>query len=333
MLVLGFGSIAAADDRVVKLVYSGTPTILVANFSGSPTSGSVRERNVHGQLDAVAICWYWDFGDGRSHGPQSLAQLHGGRNLRGCRSASNASGQRTLTQNNYISVNATPSVNFAFYKVWGVVERRRRRNSRITSPAIRPPGPGPSATAGRRRRTYRYLHQPARGYVASDGERLGQQHLHEERAGAHSADQGGLQRHQVGPSGAGADDSPPFTDESSGPDPPGPGFGDGGTSTVQNPSHTYTTTGTYSVTLTATQSYVPYGSVTFTMPNYITACNEAIVYPDSYYIHWSASDGWNSTSSPALCLTSRRKTEWGWTSSALPLGARRRAPPTSCTSR
>jgi serine protease len=45
-------------------------------------------------------------------------------------------------------------------------------------------------------------------------------------------------------------------------------FGDGGTSTLQNPSHTYTTAGTYTVALTATNAY---GSNTLTKTNYITA--------------------------------------------------------------
>jgi PKD repeat protein len=44
-------------------------------------------------------------------------------------------------------------------------------------------------------------------------------------------------------------------------------FGDGSTSTLQNPSHTYTATGTYAVTLTATNSI---GSNTVTQPGYIT---------------------------------------------------------------
>src|SRR5207253_1879749 len=44
-------------------------------------------------------------------------------------------------------------------------------------------------------------------------------------------------------------------------------FGDGGTSTAQNPSHTYTTAGTYSVTLTATNTM---GSNSLTKTNYIT---------------------------------------------------------------
>ncbi len=44
-------------------------------------------------------------------------------------------------------------------------------------------------------------------------------------------------------------------------------FGDSSTSTVQNPSHTYTTNGTYTVALTATNSY---GNNTCTKNNYIT---------------------------------------------------------------
>ncbi len=44
-------------------------------------------------------------------------------------------------------------------------------------------------------------------------------------------------------------------------------FGDGGTSTVQNPSHTYTAAGTYTVSLTVTNAF---GSDTLTKTDYIT---------------------------------------------------------------
>jgi PKD repeat protein len=64
-----------------------------------------------------------------------------------------------------------------------------------------------------------------------------------------------------------------FTDTSTG----GPtswswNFGDGGTSTQQNPAHTYSTAGTYSVTLTATNTA---GSNTTTKTNYITVAAPA----------------------------------------------------------
>ena len=44
-------------------------------------------------------------------------------------------------------------------------------------------------------------------------------------------------------------------------------FGDGGTSTLQNPTHTYLTPGTYTVALTATNAS---GSNTFTATGYVT---------------------------------------------------------------
>ncbi len=56
-------------------------------------------------------------------------------------------------------------------------------------------------------------------------------------------------------------------------------FGDGGTSTAQNPSHTYTSAGYYTVALTASKSG---GSNTNTQANYIAACTEVVVYPSSY---------------------------------------------------
>ncbi len=48
-------------------------------------------------------------------------------------------------------------------------------------------------------------------------------------------------------------------------------FGDGGTSTAQNPSHTYNSSGYYTVALTATNSL---GNNTCTKSNYITVCTD-----------------------------------------------------------
>ena len=61
-------------------------------------------------------------------------------------------------------------------------------------------------------------------------------------------------------------------------------FGDGGTSTLENPVHTYNSTGTYSVTLTATNGA---GSNSFTRPDYITV--------DPFVPGYCASSGSNTT--------------------------------------
>jgi serine protease len=73
-------------------------------------------------------------------------------------------------------------------------------------------------------------------------------------------------------------------------------FGDGGTSTLKNPSHVYTTAGTYTVALTATNAY---GSNTLTKTNYITAsavtqsCDD---FADGSITNWLNKTGtWTAT--------------------------------------
>jgi len=57
-------------------------------------------------------------------------------------------------------------------------------------------------------------------------------------------------------------------------------FGDGGSSTEQNPSHTYTTSAYYTVSLQASNAY---GSDTETKSSFITVCSGSVyVYPTSY---------------------------------------------------
>ncbi len=98
-----------------------------------------------------------------------------------------------------------------------------------------------------------------------------------------------------------------FTDQSTGATSWSWDFGDTGTSTQQNPSHTYTSPGTYTVSLTATNAY---GSDTETKTNYITVtalqppvadftASSTTIYEGQSVIFTDA-----STNSP---------TSWSWT--------------------
>ncbi len=66
-------------------------------------------------------------------------------------------------------------------------------------------------------------------------------------------------------------------------------FGDGGSSTAQNPSHTFTSAGNYTVSLTATNSL---GSDTCQQT--ISACTVVSVYPDTW-TSWNTSPPGNQT--------------------------------------
>ena len=86
-------------------------------------------------------------------------------------------------------------------------------------------------------------------------------------------------------------------------------FGDGGTSAVQNPSHTYTSAGTYTVTLTATNAY---GSDAETKTGYITVTVPQANPPVA---------GFSGTPTSGLAplavqftdLSTNAPTSWAWT--------------------
>ncbi len=65
-------------------------------------------------------------------------------------------------------------------------------------------------------------------------------------------------------------------------------FGDTYTSTSQNPSHTYNTTGTYTVALTATNAG---GNNTCTKTGYISVGNTAVYYPTCEVYYGSLASG------------------------------------------
>ena len=83
-------------------------------------------------------------------------------------------------------------------------------------------------------------------------------------------------------------------------------FGDGGTSTAQSPTHTYTAAGTYSVTLTATNSL---GSNTLTKTNYITV---AAPQPPVASFSGSPTSGINPLTVNFTDTSTGQPTSWAW---------------------
>ena len=197
-LVLSFGSVASLDDRVVAIVYNGTPSVPVANFSGSPTSGSAPlSVTFTDSSTQTPTAWYWDFGDGNNSVSQNPSHTYtsGGRYIVSL-TVSNASGQNTILKDSYITVNAAPVAAFVYDRVSGVVgegdtdgllPRSVLQQSDLLVLELRG-----------RRDGYRAEPEPhvhGRGHVhgvADRVQRLGQQHLHQDELGEHPGYQGAV---------------------------------------------------------------------------------------------------------------------------------------------
>jgi len=282
-LVLSFGSISASDDRVVKLVYNGTPTVPVAAFTANNTSVAVNTAvTFTDQSTHSPTAWYWDFGDGNVSLTQSPSHTYtaGGKCIVSL-TASNASGQSTCTKDRYITVTAAPVANFAFYRVNGVIgaettaEFRDHSTNTPTSWSWNF-GDGNTSTA----------QNPTHTYTAAGTYNVS---LTATNASGSSSPYTKTGLVVIVPIKANFSASPRFgtpglvvnfTDQSAGtPTSWTWHFGDGNTSTAQNPSHTYNSANYYSPSLTVQNAS---GQDTVTQTNSIAVCTDVIVYPDSY---------------------------------------------------
>jgi len=286
------------------------PTGPVAEFSGAPTSGPVPLAVQFTDLSAGEITsWWWSFGDGTTSTEQNPSHTY---NSAGYFTVSltvdGPEGSDTETKTDYINVTVAPPVaGFSAVPTSGhrplVVEFTDESTGEITSWSW-DFGDGGTSTLQNPSHTYETagyftVSLTVSGPGGSDTETKTNYISVTELAP--------VAGFSASPRSGGTPLEVQFTDESTGTvtswswD-----FGDGGTSTQQNPSHTYNSTGYFTVTLTVSG---PGGSDTETKAGYIHATEAAPV------ADFTASPG-----SGSLPLTVRftdqssgAVTSWSWT--------------------
>ena len=254
--------VADMDNNQVVHLQPVAPT---ANFSGSPTSGPV---SLGVQFTDTSTggptAWSWTFGDGGTSTVQSPSHTYttsGSYTV--SLTASNWGGPNTCTKSGYIAV--TPAANFTGSPTSGPVPL----GVQFTDTSTGSPtawswtfGDGGTSTAENPSHTYTSSNSYTVSLTASSA------------GGGNTCTKSGYI--SVTPaanfSGTPALGTPPlgvqFTDSSTGsPTSWSWTFGDTGSSTLQNPGHSYTAVGSYSVALTATNAY---GNNTKTRASYVT---------------------------------------------------------------
>ncbi len=247
----------------------------VAVFSGTPTSGDVplTVQFTDGS-SGVPTSWSWAFGDGETsvvQNPEYTYTAAGTYTV--SLTVSNAVGEDTLTETDYILVTAPPNPPVAGFSATPqsgdvplIVQFTDASTGSPTSWSW-VFGDGETSTAQSPSHTYTAagtytVTLTATNPDGSDSEtKTGYIAVTEPPAPPVAAFSGT-------PTSGDAPLTVQFTDASNG-DPTSWSwtFGDGGTSAAQNPEHTYTAAGTYTVSLTATSSA---GSDTETRTGYIT---------------------------------------------------------------
>jgi PKD repeat protein len=232
------------------------PVSPVAGFTGTPTSGSVPLTVQFTDTSTNSpTSWSWDFGDGNTSTAQNPANTYStAGNYTVSLTATNTAGSNTATQTGYITVSDIPLASFYGSETSGTAPF----TVEFTDTSTNSPtswswdfGDGNTSTAQNPANTYSTAGNYTVSLTATN------------TAGSNTATQTGyitvsdvpLASFYASETSGTAPFTVEFTDTSTNsPTSWSWDFGDDETSAEQNPSHTYTNPGTYSVSLTAENS-------------------------------------------------------------------------------
>ena len=254
------GKMGAGRINAYNAVNTGPPPAPTADFVGSPTSGTAPLTvNFTDQSTGSIDSWSWDFGDGGSSTAQNPSHTYSAAGTYTVSlTVTGPGGSDTNTKTDYITVNAciAPTAAFSGSPTSGDAPLTVSFTDESTGSPTSWSwdfGDGGTSTAQNPSHTYSAagtytVTLTATNSCGSD-DAVRTDYITVNACVAPTAAFSGS------PTSGNAPLTVSFTDESTGsPTSWSWDFGDGGTSTAQNPSHTYSAAGTYTVTLTATNS-------------------------------------------------------------------------------
>jgi len=279
----------------------------VANFSGNPTLGAAPLAVTFTDSSSnTPTAWSWTFGDSNTSTAQNPSHTYSSTGTYTVAlTATNAYGNNTNTKNNYVTVGNKPVANFSGNPTIGAPTLAVTfTDSSTNTPTAWSWTFGDSSTST--------VQNPSHSYTA-----VGSYTVALTATNAYGNNTNTKNNYiTVGnkpvanfsgtPTLGAAPLAVTFTDSSTySPTAWAWTFGDSNTSTVQNPSHTYSSAGTYTVALTATNAY---GNNTNTKNNYITVGNKPV----------ANFSGTPTTGNAPLAVTftdssTNSPTAWSWT--------------------
>ena len=307
---------------------SSSPTLSpVSNFSSTLLSGTVPLSVSFTDTSTNSpTAWSWTFGDGGTSTSQNPTHQYTSAGTYSVSlTATNSAGSNTKTQSNYITVSAaaaTPVSNFSSTPLSGTVPLSVSFTDTSTnSPTAWSWTFGDGGTSTSQNPTHQYTsagtYSVSLTATNSAGSNTKTQSNYITVSAAAATPAASF---SSTPLSGTVPLSVSFTDTSTNsPTAWSWTFGDGGTSTSQNPTHQYTSAGTYSVSLTATNSA---GSNTMTQSNYITvtASTATNLLSESFDDASFSSRGWYD--SPNMLVDTSTKhsgaasLKWHWAKGA-----------------
>ncbi len=293
----------------LALYPSGGPQPPVANFSGTPTAGAAPLLvNFSDTSSNNPTAWSWTFGDSGTSTAQNPAHTYSSAgSYTVALTATNAQGNNTCTKNNYINVGNPPVANFSGTPTSGNAPLAVNfTDSSTNSPTSWSWTFGDSNTSTAQNPSHTYTSGGSYTVALTATNAYGNNTNTKSNYISVSGGSAPVANFSGTPTSGAAPLAVNFTDSSTNtPTSWSWAFGDSSTSTAQNPSHTYTSAGSYTVALTATNAY---GNNTNTKNNYITVGNVPVANfsgtPTSGNAPLAVSFTDSSTNSP---------TSWSWT--------------------